>query len=321
VAPAHVVQITQPGRSVLLVVVVGSLELGRECAGLNLADPMISRRHCALVADAEGVTALDLGSTNGIRINGHAVVAPTRLGPHDVLELGTTTVQVARDLRAVAVTEPSTDSVSSVVLSGPTAQVAPLDDATLLGGSLEELSRTVTTTPVDPRSIEQTGTTLTIVFTDIEASTQLGQRLGDQRWIEVLAWHDDVVIRCTRGMGGTVVKRRGDGFMLTFPSARRATLFAQDVQRGLALQAPADAPLRVRIGLHVAEAINVHGDLFGKHVNLAARIADAAVGGEILASTFVKELVETRGDVTFGPGRELTLKGLDGVHVAHPVRW
>src|SRR5690606_12639698 len=147
------------------------------------------------------------------------------------------------------------------------------------------------------------------------------QRLGDQRWIEVLAWHDDVVLRASRAMGGTVVKRRGDGFMLTFPSARRATLFAQDVQRNLTAQAPADAPLRVRIGLHVGEAINVPGGLFGKHVNLAARIGDAAVGGEILASEFVKELVEVRGDVTFGPGRELTLKGFDGVHVVHAVRW
>jgi class 3 adenylate cyclase len=320
-APGHVVQIHQPGRALLLVVVVGSLELGRECAGLNLADPMVSRRHCALVADADGVTAIDLGSTNGIRINGHAVVAPTRLGPHDVLELGTTSVQLARDLRAVAVTEASTDSVASVVLSGPTAEHARLDGDAVVGGALEELSRTVTTTPVDPRSIEQTGTTLTIVFTDIESSTQWGQRLGDQRWFEVLAGHDDVVLRCARSMGGTRVKQRGDGFMLTFPSARRATLFAQDVQRSLTQQAPIDAPIRVRIGLHVGEAINVHGDLFGQHVNLAARVADAAAGGEILATDFVKELVEARGDVVFGPARELTLKGLDGTHVAHEVRW
>ena len=151
--------------------------------------------------------------------------------------------------------------------------------------ALEDLSRTVTTAPVDPRSIEQTGVTLTIVFSDIESSTQWAEQLGDQRWFEVLAAHDDIVHRCVRAMGGLVVKQQGDGFMLTFPSARRATLFAQDVQRGIGALATTHTPIRVRIGLHVGEAINVHGDLFGKHVILAARIADAAQGGQILASS------------------------------------
>jgi class 3 adenylate cyclase len=317
VPPAHVVEVLQPGRAVLLVVVAGSLELGRECSGLNLTDPLVSRRHCALLADVDGVTAVDLGSTNGIRINGQAVVAPTRLGPHDVLELGTTTVQLSRDLRAVPVDEPVTGPVGQVALSGPTADHVPL------GGPLpiEDLSRTVTTVPVDPRAIEQTGVTLTIVFSDIEQSTRWAAELGDQRWFEVLAAHDDVVHRHVRAMGGTVVKRQGDGFMLTFPSARRATLFAQDVQRGIAGLAATHAPIRVRIGLHVGEAINVHGDLFGKHVIVASRIADTADGGQILVSGVVRELVETRGDITFAAEQEAVLKGLDGTLTLHEVAW
>jgi adenylate cyclase len=316
--PAHVVEVSQSGRAPLLVVVVGSLELGRECAGLNLSDPLVSRRHCALLADGDGITAADLGSTNGIRVNGQPVVAPTRLGPHDVLELGTTSVQLSRELRAAPLVEASTDELDQVALSGPTAEHAPVGRATL---ALEDLSRTVTTAPVDARSLEQTGVTLTIVFSDIEGSTQWAEQLGDQRWIEVLGAHDDVVHRCVRAMGGVVVKQRGDGFMLTFPSARRATLFAQDVQRGIGALATTHAAIRVRIGLHVGEAINIHGDLFGQHVNLAARITDAAQGGQILASPVVRELVETRGDIGFGEQREFTLKGLDGTFVLHEVLW
>ena len=81
------------------------------------------------------------------------------------------------------------------------------------------------------------------------------------------------------------------------------------------------APIRVRIGLHVGEAINVHGDLFGHHVNMAARIADVASGGQVLASALVRELVETRGDISFGPPQAHVLKGVDGTHLLHEVAW
>ena len=58
----------------------------------------------------------------------------------------------------------------------------------------------------------------------------------------------------------------------------------------------------MRIGLHTGEAIKEGDDFFGKHVILAARIAGQAEGGEILASSLLKELTASAGDIAFGEG-------------------
>ena len=79
---------------------------------------------------------------------------------------------------------------------------------------------------------------------------------------------------------------------------------------------------RIRIGMHVGEAIvGDGGDLFGKHVNLAARVANEATGGEILISSLVRQIVEARGDLEFGEPRTAELKGIAGSHVLTPVDW
>ena len=77
----------------------------------------------------------------------------------------------------------------------------------------------------------------------------------------------------------------------------------------------------MRLGIHSGEAISASdGDLFGRHVVLATRIADAALGGEILVSSLVREISLGRGDLVFGPARPVQLKGL-GEHVVHDVVW
>ncbi len=81
------------------------------------------------------------------------------------------------------------------------------------------------------------------------------------------------------------------------------------------------APIRVRIGLHTGEAIKEDEDFFGKNVILAARIAGQAQGGEILVSSLLKELTESGGDIAFGEGREVELKGLAGPHRVFEVVW
>ena len=103
-------------------------------------------------------------------------------------------------------------------------------------------------------------------------------------------------------MAGVEIKSQGDGFMLAFPSARAAVLCSIEIMRALDAHArsrPTDA-LRIRIGMHTGEAIVEDGDLFGKPVVLAARIANQARGGEILVSSLVREIVESRGDLAFG---------------------
>ena len=54
---------------------------------------------------------------------------------------------------------------------------------------------------------------------------------------------------------------------------------------------------------------------------MAARIADRAEGGEILVSSLLKQLIESSGDIHFGEGRNVELKGLEGTHTVHSVVW
>ena len=80
--------------------------------------------------------------------------------------------------------------------------------------------------------------------------------------------------------------------------------------------------MRVRAGIHTGEVIlGEDGDIYGRHVIVAARISAQARGGEVLVSSLVREIVEPRGDVQFGASRTVTLKGLSGTHIVHPVRW
>src|SRR3954447_856982 len=151
--------------------------------------------------------------------------------------------------------------------------------------------------------------TVTILFTDIEGSTALNERLGDVRWLEFLRLHNRLVRDEVQAFRGFEVKSQGDGFMIAFPSARRAIQCARAIQEAIAsdLADHPDGPVRVRIGLHTGEAIREESDFYGRNVVVAARIADQAKGGEILASAVVKQLTESAGDVTFAEARDVEL--------------
>jgi eukaryotic-like serine/threonine-protein kinase len=163
--------------------------------------------------------------------------------------------------------------------------------------------------------------TVTMLFSDIQGSTALNERIGDVRWLELLRAHNAVVREQVQAHGGYEVKVQGDGFMIAFPSARRAVQCARAIQRAISAQFGnhPEGPIRLRIGLHTGEAIREEADFYGKNVVLAARIADQARGGEVLASSVVKHLTESAGDVQFENERELELEGLAGRHVVYRV--
>src|SRR5215470_4355797 len=97
--------------------------------------------------------------------------------------------------------------------------------------------------------------TVTFLFTDIEGSTALLQRLGDQRYAEVLEEHRRLLRAAFEEAHGQEVSRHGDAFLVAFLRAREAVAAAVAAQRSLATHAwPDDASLRVRMGLHTGEA-------------------------------------------------------------------
>ena len=144
---------------------------------------------------------------------------------------------------------------------------------------------------------------VTILFSDIENSTLMTERLGDERWLEVLRAHNALFRRHRRPRTAAIeVKNQGDGFMLVFADSRRAVECAVAIQRELAERDLVEGErVRVRMGMHAGEAIREEGDFFGRSVILAARIAAQAAGGEILVSEDAQ--AARRGTATASRGR------------------
>jgi adenylate cyclase len=186
--------------------------------------------------------------------------------------------------------------------------------------SVDEIAEAVSRSRPDLSESSAPDGTVTIAFTDIEESLRLNAFLGDRRWLEVLRAHNDVVERATQDHGGTVVKNQGDGFMLAFPSARRALTCAQAIEAAIVdtFRDPG-SPVRVRIGVHVGETVHEGDDHFGHAVNYAARVASAAEGGEIVVSSLVYGLLAQTGEFAFEPPREVELKGVEGLQKVYAL--
>jgi putative ABC transport system ATP-binding protein len=172
----------------------------------------------------------------------------------------------------------------------------------------------------DGRIVREARGTVTIMFSDIVGFTAMTERLGDQQVQEVLHTYSAIVREQIAAHAGFEVKAQGDGFMIAFPSARHALRCAVAIQRAVAAyDEHAEAPLRVRVGIHTGEATKEGYDFFGRTVIVAARIAALAQGGEILVSSLVRELVA--GEVPFDGEREAVLKGLSGRQRMFAVAW
>ncbi len=154
----------------------------------------------------------------------------------------------------------------------------------------------------------------TILFTDLESSTALTQRVGDEAAQEVLRGHNTAVRGALEEHGGREVKHTGDGIMAAFPSAVAAVQAALAMQRELT-----GGEVRVRIGLNAGEPVAEDDDLFGTAVQLAARIVDRAEPGQVLVSNVVRELCAGK-TFEFTSMGEATLKGFDEPVTLYQVR-
>ena len=138
--------------------------------------------------------------------------------------------------------------------------------------------------------------TVCFLMTDIEGSTRLAGRLGDD-FAQVLDEHFALLDAAIAANEGTVVSSEGDSVFAVFSSARQAISAAIDAQRALAAHAwPDGEQVRVRMGAHAGEAVLGGRDYTGLEVHRAARIAAAAWGGQILVSDVVRGLAGVLGD-------------------------
>jgi class 3 adenylate cyclase len=155
--------------------------------------------------------------------------------------------------------------------------------------------------------------TVTFVFTDIEGSTKLLDRLGDG-YAEALAEHRRLIRDAFTTRGGQEIDTQGDAFFYCFERARDAVAAAVAAQRALASHAwPDGTELRVRMSLHTGEPVVGEEGYVGIDVHRAARICSAGHGGQVLLSATTAALVS--GSMPDGVTKldlgEVRLKDLD----------
>jgi predicted ATPase/class 3 adenylate cyclase len=135
--------------------------------------------------------------------------------------------------------------------------------------------------------------TVTLLFTDIEGSTNLLQRLGGEQYATVLAEQRDLLRHVFHAFDGHEVDTQGDAFFVAFARATDAVSAAVAAQRALFTHSwPEAVTLRVRMGLHTGEPVRAKEGYVGLDVHHAARIMRAAHGGQVLLSQTIRELVE-----------------------------
>ena len=155
----------------------------------------------------------------------------------------------------------------------------------------------VLATPDSDRESDAERTTsieLTVAFTDLADFTSYTEAEGDDAASRLLFRHHRESATIVRSRGGRVIKRLGDGLMLTFPEPEAAVLACLELREA--------APLRLRAGIHGGTVLVTGDDVIGHVVNLAARVTASAQRGELVVTEQVRSAVcDLRGVAFDGP--------------------
>jgi class 3 adenylate cyclase len=161
-----------------------------------------------------------------------------------------------------------------------------------------------------------------IMFTDLKDSTRMTMLHGDAKALHLVHVHNALIRNCLNTSRGREIKHTGDGLMASFASIPDAVECAIAIQKAFAAynHEHQDAPLYLRIGLSAGEPIEEHGDLFGKSVQLAARLCTHAEPGRILIDQIAMD--ECAGkNLPLSDLGEVTPKGFDHAIRVYEVEW
>ena len=153
-----------------------------------------------------------------------------------------------------------------------------------------------------------------ILFTDIVDSTATAQRLGDGRWLDVVAGHNERIQFVLNRYSGRLVKTTGDGILALFDGAERAVRAAAALH-----QAVAGLDIQLRAGVHTGEVEILPGDARGVAIHAAARVMAIAQPGETLVSSTTRDLLDGTG-LEFDDRGDHVFKGLPGTRAVFALR-
>ena len=154
---------------------------------------------------------------------------------------------------------------------------------------------------------------ITVVFTDMEGSTETSSAHGDEQAMRLLRVHESIAATAATEHGGRLIKSTGDGYLLAFSSSDAAVAAALEMRTALAAHNAAhpDERVLVRMGINSGPVIEERGDLYGLAVNAGARVAGKARTGQVLVSQAVRdELATSQSQWTFIDRGLFWLKGL-----------
>jgi class 3 adenylate cyclase len=324
------------------------LTVGRgQEATARFDDRRVSRLHASVEPAGHGYRVRDLDSTNGTFINGRRLKGRQLLASGDEIKAGDqslyfleltekgleTATSHARAMlarrepgdrrRAEALLDHVEREAQGLNMAGVLefvrdAKAAAADAGHTTIGAARAGTTTVGRVPL-AFDLPARGR-LTFLFTDIQDSTPLSDRLGDEDWMALLEVHHSIVRRVAASHSGHEVKSQGDGFMIVFREVDRGVQAACEMQRRLAEHnaGNADQSLLVRMGLHTGEVVREGDDFYGRNVVIATRVTASATGGEILVTDDVCAELKYG---TVSESREVTLKGFDEPFRVHVVAW
>ena len=136
---------------------------------------------------------------------------------------------------------------------------------------------------------------LAILFTDLVDFSDWSLRAGDTAAVELLRDVGSAIEPAVTAHGGVVVKRLGDGLMAAFEDPAGAVAAALEARDAIAEVEIDGYRPQMRAGIHIGRPRQLGGDYLGTDVNIAARVADAASGGEVLVSDSVRERLDEEG--------------------------
>lgn len=286
--------------------------IGRDpSCDIRVPSQYVSRRHIQLTPGEGTVELVDLGGRNPVYLNGQQIAGRATAYPGDSIGIADVVIDLEGDPLGggtVVFAPPAAQAPRGPAAQAPPALTHPGTDT-----GLRNIWRGQDLGP---------GGTLTIMFTDLERSTNIVTELGEREAYQILRLHNSILRDQFAAFRGHEAKRVGDGFLVLFASARDALNCAIQVQRHLVTEA-ADArqPIRVRIGIHIGEVLWDENDIFGSAVNFAARVSAQADGGEVLISALLREVIAPSGEFAFEDARTTILKGFKGEHSLTPLRW
>lgn len=167
---------------------------------------------------------------------------------------------------------------------------------------------------------------LTIAFADISGSTRLYDTLGDAAARVIVSQCLQLMSDVIHKYSGSIIKTIGDEIMCTFPAVEQAVDCCVEMQEAVhedlsAINPGVPSGMSIRVGLHHGQAIEDGGDVFGDAVNVAARMAALAKGGQIITTESSVEMLDPARQSQTRHLDRLPVKGKTGNMNIHEVIW